>query len=119
MFERKGVVIVSKGESGLTEDDLLMAVLDAGAEEVNDLEENFEVVSAFTDLMSVRTALVDAGIEYDSAEQDYRAATEVALDADGAKKFLRLVDALEDSDDVQNVYSNADISDEVLAELDA
>lgn len=119
MFERKGVVIVPKGESGLTEDDLLMAVLDAGAEEVNDLEENFEVVSAFTDLMSVRTALVDAGIEYDSAEQDYRAATEVALDADGAKKFLRLVDALEDSDDVQNVYSNADISDEVLAELDA
>lgn len=119
MFERKGVVIVSKGESGLTEDDLLMAVLDAGAEEVNDLEENFEVVSAFTDLMSVRTALVDAGIEYDSAEQDYRAATEVALDADGAKKFLRLVDALEDSDDVQNVYSNADISDEVLAELGA
>ena len=119
MFERKGVVIVPKGESGLTEDDLLMAVLDAGAEEVNDLVENFEVVSAFTDLMSVRTALVDAGIEYDSAEQDYRAATEVALDAGGAKKFLRLVDALEDSDDVQNVYSNADISDEVLAELDA
>ena len=92
MFERKGVVNVPKGESGLTEDDLLMAVLDAGAEEVNDLGENFEVVSAFTDLMAVRTALVDAGIEYDSAEQDYRAATEVALDADGAKKFLRLVE---------------------------
>ncbi len=120
MFERKGVVVVPKGgESELTEDDLLMAVLDAGAEEVNDLGENFEVVSAFTDLMAVRTALKDAVIEYDSAVQDYRAGTEVALDADGAKKFLRLVDALEDSDDVQNVYSNADISDEVLAELDA
>lgn len=117
MFERKGVVTVAKGE--LTEDDLLMAVLDAGAEEVNDLGEMFEVVSAFTDLMAVRTALVDAGIEYDSAEQDYRASTEVTLDAEGARKFLRLVDALEDSDDVQNVYSNADISDEVLAELDA
>ena len=120
MFERKGVVVVPKGgESELTEDDLLMAVLDAGAEEVNDLGENFEVVSAFTDLMAVRTALKDAEIEYDSADQDYRAGTEVGLDADGAKKFLRLVDALEDSDDVQNVYSNADISDEVLAELDA
>lgn len=119
LFERKGVIVVPKGESGLTEDDLLLAVLDAGAEEVNDLDENFEVVSAFTDLMAVRTALVDAGIEYDSAEQDYRAATEVALDADGAKKFLRLVDQLEESDDVQNVYSNADISDEVMAELDA
>nr|WP_120492453.1 YebC/PmpR family DNA-binding transcriptional regulator [Corynebacterium lactis] len=117
MFDKKGVVVLPKGE--LTEDDLLMAVLDAGAEEVNDLGENFEVVSAFTDLMAVRTALKDAGIEYDSADQDYRAATEVALDADGARKFLRLVDALEDSDDVQNVYSNADISDEVLAELDA
>ena len=119
LFERKGVIVVPKGgESELTEDDLLLAVLDAGAEEVNDLGENFEVVSAFTDLMSVRTALVDAGIEYDTAEQDYRAATEVTLDVEGARKFLRLVDALEDSDDVQNVYSNADISDEVLAQLD-
>ena len=95
-----------------------MAVLDAGAEEVNDLGEVFEVVSAFTDLMAVRTALVEAEIEYDSAEQDYRASTEVTLDAEGARKFLRLVDALEDSDDVQNVYSNADISDEVMAELE-
>lgn len=116
MFDRKGVVVVPKGE--LTEDDLLMAVLDAGAEEVNDLGEVFEVVSAFTDLMAVRTALVEAEIEYDSAEQDYRASTEVTLDAEGARKFLRLVDALEDSDDVQNVYSNADISDEVMAELE-
>ncbi|ALA67322.1 YebC/PmpR family DNA-binding transcriptional regulator [Corynebacterium lactis] len=117
MFEKKGVVVLPKGE--LSEDDVLMAVLDAGAEEVNDLDENFEVVSAFTDLMAVRTALKDAEIEYDSADQDYRASTMVELDAEGARKFLRLVDALEDSDDVQNVYSNASISDEVMAELDA
>lgn len=117
MFEKKGVVVLPKGE--LSEDDILMAVLDAGAEEVNDLDENFEVVSAFTDLMAVRTALKDAEIEYDSADQDYRASTMVELDAEGARKFLRLVDALEDSDDVQNVYSNASISDEVMAELDA
>lgn len=116
LFEKKGVVELPKGE--LTEDDLLMAVLDAGAEEVNDLGEKFEVVSAFTDLMNVRTALVDAEMEYDSADQDYRASTTVALDVDGARKLFRLIDALEESDDVQNVYSNADISDEVLAELD-
>ncbi|MGK8360343.1 YebC/PmpR family DNA-binding transcriptional regulator [Corynebacterium amycolatum] len=116
LFEKKGVVELPKGE--LTEDDLLMAVLDAGAEEVNDLGEKFEVVSAFTDLMNVRTALVDAEMEYDSADQDYRASTTVALDTDGARKLFRLIDALEESDDVQNVYSNADISDEVIAELD-
>ena len=116
LFEKKGVVELPKGE--LTEDDLLMAVLDAGAEEVNDLGAKFEVVSAFTDLMNVRTALVDAEMEYDSADQDYRASTTVALDVDGARKLFRLIDALEESDDVQNVYSNADISDEVLAELD-
>lgn len=116
LFEKKGVVELPKGE--LTEDDLLMAVLDAGAEEVNDLGEKFEVVSAFTDLMNVRTALVDAEMEYDSADQDYRASTKVALDVDGARKLFRLIDALEESDDVQNVYSNAEISDEVIAELD-
>lgn len=116
LFEKKGVVTLPKGE--LSEDDLLMAVLDAGAEEVNDLGEHFEVVSAFTDLNAVRTELKDAGYEYDSADQDYRAETKVTLDADGARKFLRLVDALDDSDDVQNVYSNADISEEVLAELE-
>ena len=117
MFERKGVIVLPKGE--LTEDDLLMAVLDAGAEEVNDLGEQFEVVSDFTDLMKVRTALKEAGMDYDSAEQDYRAGTEVTLDAEGARKFLNLVDALEDSDDVQKVYSNADISDEVMEQLDS
>lgn len=117
LFDRKGVIVVPKKE--LSEDDVLMAVLDAGAEEVNDLDDTYEVVSAFTDLNAVRTALVDAGIEYESAEQDYRASTEVALDEDGARKFMRLYDALEDSDDVQNVYSNADISEEVMAALDA
>ena len=118
LFTRKGVVIVPKAD-GVDEDKLFEIVLDQDPEEINDLGDSFEIVSEASKMVDVRTALVDAGIEYDSAEQDYRAATEVALDADGAKKFLRLVDALEDSDDVQNVYSNADISDEVLAELDA
>ena len=116
MFNRKGVVQLPK--EGNTEDDILMAVLDAGAEEVNDLGQNFEVVSAAGDLSAVRDALKEAGLEYDSAEPDYRADVKVQLDASGARKIFHLIDALEESDDVQNVYTNMDLSDEVLAELD-
>ncbi|MEZ5211479.1 MULTISPECIES: YebC/PmpR family DNA-binding transcriptional regulator [unclassified Gordonia (in: high G+C Gram-positive bacteria)] len=116
LFTRKGVVTLEKGTQ--TEDDVLMAVLDAGAEEVNDLGESFEVVCEPTDLIAVRTALQEAGIDYDAAEPDFRASVEVAVDADGARKVMKLIDALEDCDDVQDVYSNVDISDEVLAELD-
>lgn len=116
MFTRTGVVQVKKGE--LTEDDVLMAVLEAGAEEVNDLGEEFEVICAPTDLQEVKTALNDAGIEVEVAEQDFRASVEVELDETDAKKLLNLVDALEESDDVQNVYTNADISDEIMESLD-
>ena len=117
LFNRKGVVILSK--SGLSEDDVLMAVLEAGAEEVNDLGESFEVVSEATDLVAVRKALQDAGYDYESAEASFLPSVSVPLDADGARKVFRLIDALEDSDDVQNVYANFDISDDVMAEVDA
>jgi YebC/PmpR family DNA-binding regulatory protein len=115
LFARKGVVVLDKGELG--EDEVLLAVLDAGAEEVNDHGESFEVVSEPTDLVAVRTALQDAGIDYDSAEASFQASVSVPVDAEGARKIFRLVDALEDSDDVQNVYSNVELSDEVMAEL--
>ncbi|GAB2679093.1 YebC/PmpR family DNA-binding transcriptional regulator [Thalassiella azotivora] len=115
LFNRKGVVIVPS--AGLTEDDVLAAVLDAGAEEVNDLGEAFEVVSEATDLVAVRTALQDAGIDYDSADVQFIPSTQVELDADGATRIFKLVDALEDSDDVQNVYANFDVSDEVMAQV--
>ncbi|MFG2131356.1 YebC/PmpR family DNA-binding transcriptional regulator [Streptomyces sp. NPDC048751] len=117
LFNRKGVVIVPKGE--LTEDDVLGAVLDAGAEEVNDLGESFEVLSEATDLVAVRTALQDAGIDYDSAEANFVPTMQVELDEEGAKKIFKLIDALEDSDDVQNVFANFDVSDEVMAKVDA
>ena len=116
MFKRTGVVTVKKGE--LTEDDILMAVLEAGAEEVNDLGEEFEVVCEPTDVQAVRDALKEADIEVEGAEQDFRADIEVDADLSAAKKTLNLIDALEDSDDVQNVYSNMSISDEVAAQLD-
>ncbi|BAG22843.1 YebC/PmpR family DNA-binding transcriptional regulator [Streptomyces griseus] len=117
LFNRKGVVILPKGE--LTEDDVLGAVLDAGAEEVNDLGETFEVVSEATDMVAVRTALQEAGIDYDSAEANFLPTMQVELDEEGARKIFKLIDALEDSDDVQNVFANFDVSDEVMEKVDA
>ncbi|GAT09720.1 YebC/PmpR family DNA-binding transcriptional regulator [Mycolicibacterium novocastrense] len=117
LFSRKGVITLDKND--LTEDDVLMAVLDAGAEDVNDLGDSFEIVCEPTDLVAVRTALQDAGIDYESAEAGFVPSVTVPLDADGARKIMKLVDALEDLDDVQDVYTNIDIPDEVAAELDA
>lgn len=116
LFTRKGVVLVPKGE--LAEDDVLTAVLDVGAEQVNDLDESFEVVSEATDLVPVRSALVDAGIDYDSAEASFLPSVSVPLDAEGARKVFKLIDALEDCDDVQNVFANFDVPDEIMADLD-
>ncbi|SCK07755.1 DNA-binding regulatory protein, YebC/PmpR family [Streptomyces sp. WMMB 714] len=119
LFNRKGVVIVPKGEDGLSEDDVLGAVLEAGAEEVNDLGENFEVISEATDLVAVRTALVDAGIDYESADNSFLPSVQVPLEEEGARKIFKLIDALEDSDDVQNVFANFDVADDVMAKVDA
>src|SRR5947209_572938 len=108
LFNRKGVVIVPKADT-LSEDDVLGAVLDAGAEEVNDLGEAFEVVSEAGDLVPVRSALQDSGIDYESAESSFLPSVQVPLEEEGARKIFRLIDALEDSDDVQNVYANFDV----------
>jgi YebC/PmpR family DNA-binding regulatory protein len=116
LFNRKGVVIVPKA-GGVTEDDVLAAVLDAGAEEVNDLGESFEVVSEATDLVAVRTALQDAGIDYESAEAAFLPTVEVPLDEEHARKVFRLIEAIEDSDDVQDVYANYQVPDEVMEHL--
>jgi YebC/PmpR family DNA-binding regulatory protein len=121
LFNRKGVVLVPAAQDGktVTEDDVLEAALDAGAEDVQDLGESFEVVSEATDLVAVRTALQAAGIDYDSAEAEFVPDMQVQLDKDDAAKLFRLIEALEDSDDVQNVFANFDVPDEVMAELDA
>src|SRR5689334_21503483 len=118
MFSRKGVIIVPKS-GDVTEDDVLLAVLDAGAEEVNDLGEAFEVITESTDLVKVRTALQDAGLDYESAESSFVPSVTVPLDEDGARKVFKVIDALEDCDDVQNVYANFDVSDDVMALIDA
>jgi YebC/PmpR family DNA-binding regulatory protein len=117
LFNRKGVVIVP--EVGLGEDDVLMAVLDAGAEEVNNLGDAFEVITEASDLVPVRSALQEANIDYDSAETSFLPTVSVPLDEDGARRVFRLVDALEDLDDVQNVFANFDVSDEILEAVGA
>ena len=109
--------MVPKGDK--TEDDILEVVLEAGADEVNDLGDAFEIISEATDFVAVRKAVQDAGIDYDSAEASWVPNLQVPLDADGARKMIRVIEALEDSDDVQDVFANGDISDDVLAELDA
>lgn len=117
-FHRKGIVVVPKS-NGLTEDDVLLAVLDAGAEEVVDDGEKFEVFSEAHDLVATRTALQEAGIDYDSADIAFVPQLKVEVDAETARKVFRLIDALEELDDVQNIYSNYDVSPEVIAELQA
>jgi transcriptional/translational regulatory protein YebC/TACO1 len=115
LFHRKGVIVVEK--KGVTEDDVLTAVLDAGAEEVNDLGESFEVVSEATDLVAARTALQDAGIDYDSADVAFLPSVEIDLDEEHARRVFRLIEALEDSDDVQDVYANYSLTDDVMEKL--
>lgn len=116
LFSRKGVVMLEK--NGLSEDDVLLAVLEAGAEEVNDHGESFEVICEPGDLVAVRTALQDAGIDYDSAEAGFQPSMTVPVDLEVARKVFKLIDALEDSDDVQDVFTNIDIPDDVAALLD-
>jgi YebC/PmpR family DNA-binding regulatory protein len=117
-FHRKGVIVVPQ-TGNVDEDDVLAAVLDAGAEEVTPRGESFEVVTDASSLVATRTALQEAGIDYDSADVEFVATVQVEGDAETARKVFRLIDALEDSDDVQNVYTNLDLTSEVQAELEA
>jgi YebC/PmpR family DNA-binding regulatory protein len=117
-FHRKGIVVVPKGDD-VTEDDVLAAVLDAGAEEVIDDGDKFEVFSEAQDLVATRTALQAAGIDYDSADIAFVPQLKIEVDAATARKVFHLIDALEELDDVQNIYSNYDLTAEVQAELEA
>lgn len=117
-FARKGVITVPA--DAVSEDDVLAAVLEAGAEDVTKTPngESFEVITEASDLVAVRTALVAAGIDYNAADAEFVPSLKVEVDAETARKVFKLIDALEDSDDVQNVYSNFDLTSEVQAELE-
>jgi YebC/PmpR family DNA-binding regulatory protein len=124
LFTRKGVVVVPKAQekngvaTEVSEDMVLEATLDAGAEEVNDLDESFQVISEATDVVDVRQSLQTAAIDYDSADVEFVPSMEIPVDKDAAAKVLKLADALEDLDDVQNVFTNVDIPDDVMAQLE-
>ena len=112
-FERKGVLILEK--SAAAEDDLMLAALDAGAEDIQDQGDTWQITTAPSDLHAVRTALDEAGIAVTSSDLTMLPSSTIALDeASSAKSVLRVIDALEEHDDVQNVYANFDIPDDVL-----
>ena len=116
-FSRKGVISITKVD-GVSEDDILEAVLDAGAEEVKDHGGGFEVITDPSQLLVSRTALQAAGIDYDSSEAEFVPNLSVEVDAETARKVFKLIDALDDLDDVQNVFANVEVPAEVRAVLD-
>jgi YebC/PmpR family DNA-binding regulatory protein len=117
LFTKQGVISF---QPGVDEDAVMEAALDAGAEDVvsND-DGSLDVITTPEDFTAVKEALTTAGLDTDVAEVTYNASTQAELDQEAAEKLLRMVDSLEDLDDVQEVYTNADISDEIMARLDA
>jgi transcriptional/translational regulatory protein YebC/TACO1 len=109
LFEQKGFIVV-----GGDEDEIMLAALESGAEDVRAAGDQFEVITAPTDFPAVRDALVAIDVVMETAEVTQLPSTAVAIDEDAARQVLRLVDALEDLDDVQSVFGNFDVSDEVL-----
>ncbi len=113
-FHRKGMIIVDK-TSGVEEDELMLAALEAGAEDIADQGDTFDITTAPTDFTKVRDALAEAGVTLASSDLTMIASTAVPLATEAdARKVLRVLDALEDNDDVQNVYANFDIPDEIF-----
>jgi YebC/PmpR family DNA-binding regulatory protein len=127
LFNRRGVVIVPKvqpaekpearASTDLNEDRIMEAVLDVGAEEINDLGASFEIVSEPSAMVEIRSAIERAGWEYESAEVSLLPSVSISVDKEGAEKLFALIEAIEELDDVQNVYANFDVSDEIMAAL--
>ncbi|MGH3089509.1 MAG: YebC/PmpR family DNA-binding transcriptional regulator [Rubrobacteraceae bacterium] len=115
LFDRKGVIMVPSENTD--EDELMLAALDAGAEDVEADGDYFRVTTEATEFMAVRQGFEDAGIAYENAQISMEPQNTIDLDASTAKQTLRLIDALEENDDVQEVYSNFDASEEVMAEV--
>ena len=116
LFSRRGMIEVPA--EGVDEDTLFEVAVESGADDVARYGDIFRITSDPSDMVAVRTALQSAGIDYNSAEAEFEASVEVPVDIEGAKKVMRLIDALDDSDDVQNVFSNVDIPEEVAAALE-
>ncbi len=117
-FSRKGIIVVESNEKA-NEDSILEAVLDVGVDDIQDRGEQFIITTDPSLMVEVRTALQASGIDYESADVEFVSSMLVQVDIDTARKVIALIDALEDSDEVQNVYSNFDMSADVVQALDA
>jgi YebC/PmpR family DNA-binding regulatory protein len=117
-FARKGVIVVERTDS-TNEDSILEAVLEVGVDDIQDRGEQFLITTDPSQMVAVRSALQNSGIDYESADVEFVSSMPVQVDVDTARKVIALIDALEDSDEVQNVYSNFDMSADVAAALDA
>lgn len=115
-FSRKGVIVVAKNEA-TTEDSILEAVLEVGIEDLEDRGEQFVLTTDPSDMVKVREALQQAGLDYESADAEFVSSMPIQVDVDTARRVIDLIDALEDLDDVQNVYSNFDMTPEVASQL--
>jgi YebC/PmpR family DNA-binding regulatory protein len=115
LFERKGIVLVPKDSTD--EDELMEIALEAGAEDVAEQENDYRVVTTAEDFTAVREALGAADVAFENAEITMVPQNIIDLDAGTARQTLRLIDALEENDDVQEVYANFDISEDVMAEV--
>lgn len=115
MFNRKGVVLIPRAAA--TEDDLIGLTLEAGAEDVEQEGDSWEITCSPTDLHKVRMAIQQAGIDIENAQITMEPTTTISLDESSARQVLRLIDELEESDDVQEVYSNFDVPEEIMAEI--
>jgi YebC/PmpR family DNA-binding regulatory protein len=116
-FSRKGVIVVAKNES-TSEDKIFEAVLEVGIDDIEDRGDQFVITTDPSSMVMVRTALQNFGLDYESADVEFVSSMPIEVDLETAKKVIDLIDALEDLDDVQNVYSNFDMSAEVAAQLD-
>jgi YebC/PmpR family DNA-binding regulatory protein len=118
LFSRKGVITLERS-GAVSEDQILEAGLEHGLEDIEVRESSFVLTTDPSSMVSVRSALQGAGLDYDSADVEFVPAVSIPVDVDTARTVIKLIEALEDSDEVQSVYSNFDISPEVLAELEA
>ncbi len=117
-FSRKGVIVVEKTDT-TNEDSILEAVLEFGVDDIQDRPEQVIITTDPSEMVAVRSALQSAGIDYESADVEFISSMPVQVDVVTARKVIALIDALEDSDEVQNVYSNFDMAPEVAALIEA
>ena len=118
IFDRKGVFVLKKGEQQINEEEFTLEMIDAGAEDVVFEDEFITVYTAFEGFGAMQKKVEELGVEVESAEVQRIPKTTVKLDLENARKVLKLIDVLEDDDDVQKVYHNLELTEEMMAELE-